>query len=825
MYKDQFMIVAQKEITRNGKKILDEQVVFTGRTLKEARDQAVRLTEETGHLHTVKDVVVDGNYSKILNDTMLLEQDRLVFGPRRSEPLANALTGQHRLADPIEALDRSVQAVGRSIGIEEYVKIQEMKFAQTFGDIIDKNTWNAYQRSRFGPEAVTQDLRAKARGSEPLRTRAQEALQLWNYYQMLRGTSESFVTRQWRGGIRSLAFQMEQLVGAKGVAEWLNNVSRGTDPLSVAKGLVFTTLIAANPFRQYALQSAQYAFMLGVNPIIAVSALRHAQVVRIGLNTIDTPNWELWRKSMAGVLRMTEDEVEIVVREFKSSGLVAELNSYGYVGAQITDPSLTYKPGALAGTVQTAGNIIGAPFRAAKKIGFEWGEMNNLASTWTFSLKQYLSQTGKRVGDLSPKEWQNVGAQASGYALGMHKAGTMAYQQGLMSLLTQFWSIQHKAVAAMLPGRFGSKAFNNSQKAGIAFTQLMFYGAAGLGIEELVRDIYATTGVLDDVPQDRANNIVRFTTTGIGEMLLNHVLTEEAGERVDLSFSSSFAPAGAPVSTVIDFMMTAIHLGGMEALMQQTAGGSTFGRYTDMAQYLHYTLAMSETLPDTPGKVERVLTLAPTVFSGWNNAIKAFYAMRTGQLVTRFGDHRTHITYSEAVLKGLFGLQTHEEADLRRIYNLDGKGFSFDEKMADDIARNIYRAMNLNLLAFEGRDDFNFTRMAAAYEGERIILEILNDDEKEQVRLAFLKQAIDRRGKPDDVFFRIYNMAFAGDAPLDRIYSEVRTNLFAEKYNEQRDAALRLIEQMIEGRNERTEWHLDENFRRFDQNKFHLEDQ
>jgi len=285
-------------------------------------------------------------------------------------------------------------------------------------------------------------------------------------------------------------------------------------------------------------------------------------------------------------------------------------------------------------------------FRAAKKIGFEWGEMNNLASTWTFSLKQYLSQTGKRVSDLSPKEWQNIGAQASGYALGMHKAGTMAYQQGLMSLLTQFWSIQHKAVAAMMPGRFGSKAFTNSQKAGVAATQLMFYGAAGLGIEELVRDIYATTGVLDEVPQDRANNIVRITTTGIGEMLLNHVLTEEAGERVDLSFSSSFAPAGAPVSTVVDFMMTLVHLGGMEALMQQTAGGSTFGRYTDMAQYLHYTLAMSETLPDTPGKVERVLALSPTVFSGWNNAMKAFYAMRTGQLVTRFGDHRTHITYS-----------------------------------------------------------------------------------------------------------------------------------------------------------------------------------
>lgn len=825
-YKDQFMIVAQKSITRNGVATTDDQVVFTARTKGEADAQAARLTEETGVPHVSKDVVVDDNYSKILNDTMLLEQDRLVFGPRRSEPLTNALTGEARLADPVEALDRSIKAVGRSIGIEEYVKVQEMKFIQTFGDIIDKKTWLAYQQSRFGPRAITDHLKALKKQGEPIRRKAQEALQLWNYYQMLRGTAEPIITREFRAGIRSLAFKVEQMTGAKSVAEFLNNVSRfESGPLGVAKGLVFTTLIAANPFRQYALQSAQYAFMLGVNPRIAISALRHAQTVRIGLNTIDTPNWEGWRKSIAVVLRMSEDEVEIMVRQFKSSGLVAELNSYGYVGAQITDPSMTYRPGIISGGVQSIGNIVGAPFRLAKKVGFEWGEMNNLSATWTFSLKQYLRANKKRVSDLTPKEWQDIGAQASGYALGMHKAGTMAYQQGLVSLLTQFWSIQHKALQAMIPGRYGSKAFTGSQKAGIAAVQFGFYGAAGLGIEELVRDIMAQTGVLDDVPQEKANNIVRVIGTGVGEMVLNHVLTEENEERVDLSFSSSFAPAGAPVSTVTDFLMAMINFNTLDSLMRQTAGGSTLGRYTDMARYLHYTLAISDTLPDTPDKLERVLTIAPTVFSGYNNAMKAFYAMRTGQLVTRFGDHRTHITYSEAVLKGLFGIETHEEADLRRIYNLDGKGFSFDEKMADDIARNVYRAMNLNLLAFEGRGDNDFTRMAAAYEGERLILEILNDDEKEQVRLAFNKLALKRRGKPDDVFLRLHTAAFQGQVPIERMYSEVRTNLFAEKYNEQRDSLLRQIQQMVEGRNERTEWYLDQNLRRFDENRFNLEEE
>ncbi|MEE8113820.1 MAG: hypothetical protein V3T23_05645, partial [Nitrososphaerales archaeon] len=51
IYKDQFMIVAQKQILRNGTKTVDEQVVHTARTKGEAEQAAKRLTEETGQPH------------------------------------------------------------------------------------------------------------------------------------------------------------------------------------------------------------------------------------------------------------------------------------------------------------------------------------------------------------------------------------------------------------------------------------------------------------------------------------------------------------------------------------------------------------------------------------------------------------------------------------------------------------------------------------------------------------------------------------------------------------------------------------------------------
>lgn len=204
--------------------------------------------------------------------------------------------------------------------------------------------------------------------------------------------------------------------------------------------------------------------------------------------------------------------------------------------------------------------------------------------------------------------------------------------------------------------------------------------------------------------------------------------------------------------------------------------------------------------------------------------MKAFYAMRTGQLISAFGDNRTNATYVEAVLKGLLGVQTHDEADVQRIYGLDGKAFSFDANLAEDMAAHIYRMMNKNLLIFEGLDDFNFTRAAAAIEGERIILQLLEPHEIEQVKAAFFDLANKKRGDADDVLMTAIRFAREGSVTPERIYSEVRTILNDPEIAQEREAMLNLVQSLIEGRNDRIEWYREQNQSFDDTSQFLLEE-
>jgi hypothetical protein len=821
MYKDNFFVARRDVVEKNGKKVgpdgkplTNDTSVMTARTLREAEDIAARLTSETGVNHEAVNMLADSNFSKVVNDTLLLEQDRLIFAKRTTDGLTRGDGTPTPLADPVEAYHRATKAVGRAIGIEDYIKIQEQRFIQTYSDIIDANKWQRYKSNQLGPQAITDDLGRLASGGGAQAKKAGEAQQLWRYYQMLRNTEDPVTLRLYRSAVGSIARGVEKLLDSPSAGEFIARTAEW-DPFSFTKGIVFATLIASNPTRQYALQTMQFSFLTGANPRIALASIPDFNLMRVGLAMIDTPQWDEWVKMMAKKGKYTKDEVKAIVTQYRNSGLVAEIDSYAYIGAQIAEKNLAHTTNPIVGGFQALRNAVNTPIRMAKKYGFVAGESNNLAMTYSFALREYLDKTGKNILSLTQREWQQIGAQASGYALAMHKAGTVAYQQGFISTLTQFWSIQHKATMAMMPGRFGSKAFTNQQKAGIAATQLAMYGPAGWGVVEIVRDIFAETRVLEGVDPETSANITRIVSTGIMELALNEMLSSITQEDVDSSFSSSFAPAGAPIATVSDFLTTSMQLGLLDGVMQQTAGGSTFGKYADMAEYIYVTMNMDGTLPDTPSKLERILINSVTPLSGVSQGLKGFYALRMGQLMTQYGDHRIQMSWPEALLKGVLGVSSNAEEDFRRLQEIDGKGFYFDQNNAEETANMVWRAQVRNLLFFEGQGEYDFNKAMAEVEGERGILSMLRPDEFEMVREAYLKIVNDMRGTEEDIFEIMMRFAEEGAATPERIIREVEQNLVFEKYPNQREQMLYTLENMINGRDERMEWYRDEN-RRFD---------
>jgi hypothetical protein len=234
-------------------------------------------------------------------------------------------------------------------------------------------------------------------------------------------------------------------------------------------------------------------------------------------------------------------------------------------------------------------------------------------------------------------------------------------------------------------------------------------------------------------------------------------------------------------------------------------------------------MGLSETLPNTPSKLERVVAVVPTVLSGMSNALQGFYALRMGQLMTQFGDHRIQVSWPEAVLKATVGVSTNQEEDYRRLTEMNGKGFYFKQSDAKETASLIWKAQVKNLLLFEKMGDYDINRAMAQVEGMRVVMSTLKDHEKEMVRTEYLKLVNDVRGTPEDIFMILLRYVDTNATSPEKMIEAVRANMLIGKYPDQQEKLVIELERMIKGRNERMDHYEQQNLKFDDELNFLLD--
>ena len=253
--------------------------------------------------------------------------------------------------------------------------------------------------------------------------------------------------------------------------------------------------------------------------------------------------------------------------------------------------------------------------------------------------------------------------------------------------------------------------------------------------------------------------------------------------------------------------------------------GSTMGRYHDVAQYINETMFGGGNIPDTPSKVERIALVIPSVLSGVDNALKGFYAVRMGQTITQFGDNRIKMSWPEAVLKGLLGVSTNKEEDYRRLQGLSDKGIVFGRSEAEKVAAIIWKAQVKNLKFFEGTGKWDMNRAIAMAEGERAIYNLLKPHEQEMVKQKFLEIVLRRRGTEQDIFMRLWKLMQDTAITPEVLQRAVRSNLLFDDYPREQEQMLGMLEQMLEGQDERMQWYKDQNLKFDDELNFLLDRQ
>lgn len=107
------------------------------------------------------------------------------------------------------------------------------------------------------------------------------------------------------------------------------------------------------------------------------------------------------------------------------------------------------------------------------------GERFNRRLSWLVSLERYMNRNNLTdYTKLSDEDWHNINADSNTFMLSMHAANKARWQNGVMSIPTQFMQVQTKFIEEVLLNL--ENGLTPTERAKIALGQVAAYGAHGI---------------------------------------------------------------------------------------------------------------------------------------------------------------------------------------------------------------------------------------------------------------------------------------------------------------------------------------------------------
>ena len=317
------------------------------------------------------------------------------------------------------------------------------------------------------------------------------------------------------------------------------------NPLGVFKTTTFNLMLSFLNVRQKLVQMSGMLLPIMMHPLEATQSmpdflyLRTAQAMATDVNA--------WSKNSKYV-GLNPEKMKTLHRAWIKSGIadsILENADYGlYQG--------------------THGAYYSVPLahEASKKLRFFYdsGELDYRAMAFTLAFNRKASQHGwDLTKPLNDAQLREVVQETLRLGMNMGPANAARWQNsGATGLLTQFWQQTHKFYENMVFGLATDNAratgrlvkenqWTQQETFNVLFGSLLMAGAAGFGIDELVKEfdanLFSKEGLNLDPVKDR--EIVSFLRGGITELLAFNLM----GYEVDLADSIS---PGSGISMVID---------------------------------------------------------------------------------------------------------------------------------------------------------------------------------------------------------------------------------------------------------------------------------
>lgn len=532
---------------------------------KKAAGKSVRFTEVG---YDFDRSLSDLSQRGAMMEDMYINMGGPVYGHRNGGQLRNfSKAAGDILVDPIEALMRGMEIVGRNVTKGELAENMRQKLY----NYARQN--NLLRDPRVVPSSV-EDLVGSAQNAKQF-NKAKAYLEMIDVMLRTPDAVDQMVSKFYLSASNILSdLALKNVPGASALAGRVaTKAAKGGDPMALLMGLNHRRTIASSPIAQAALQASQSLLMLGVAPVQYAKSV--AQVTQfstlVGLRTlglhgskrgVDNKLFTETAGTLAKTMGLEREELIKLVDTVLESGLVDAVGYHTQMRVAMrsaAEERMLANASAMnkGGVSRLAGNFArtadAATFGTMSRFGFEGGEnINQLVTFLTF----YNRDKAKGVAKLGDADYTRrlIGDVAEITGNMIPEMG-FAYQRGWLKAAFQFVSFQHKMLLLTLPKSLGgSRSFTEAEKFGMVFAQFLLFGRrAAPHVDALYRAIDSQILALEGEEGEKNEIVAAWrhpATRAVMDGLImdwsaNQVIKALAGkDQPDYAIAERFAPGG-----------------------------------------------------------------------------------------------------------------------------------------------------------------------------------------------------------------------------------------------------------------------------------------
>lgn len=666
-YDDPYYIVKKVDgVTLNGSarsagQAVHSEAIATAGTNRQANARVRRLTQiavDEGEKGVTYEVVrannINNTESTLFQKEALHREGRLFWDERNANRLPDANGSRAKLEDPVRSLERGIGQMARLATHEDPLRSIKKAWKNDYGNLVDPRLLESFDLKELSGRLA--DLRRTTNG-KAAKVRVREAEELINYLRLIEGTDTAVVP-----ALREATINLAQWIGQfTRSTRGLEKFAQTVDPFKTMRSVAFHAFMVFRPLRQAALQSAQIGYLAPLRPgyVATPQFFRDAYGLRHGIAKLRAAGFDdgFSTAKAAKAMGLTKREYNVLIREFDRSGLIDLVDVHSFAGG-----AAKFRKTALPKNQSTLGTI-GYKARAGgnalsgwmQKIGFNFGEGNNLTFTYNLALKRRMEKQGyKSVTDMTRKDWDQLKVEASNLALGMVKPNNFAYQQGAIGVMTQFLSFSHKAALGLI---LQNPAIKGKDALKIFFGGFAIYGANWAGMREQSEQYLTEIGVSNQNLPGTEISLVDFISSGLIDTSFNLILELLSKDHKDVDFGF-MTPSPDPLR------FWEMQLETLVEAPWKVVGGPFGNLASKMLTAVDMTRAVWGT-PDIDPSDKFMMTgqlLLSGAFPVANDANQAYFAYKMNQWYTQSKEPLPLRPTLDGILaRGLLGARTKEE--------------------------------------------------------------------------------------------------------------------------------------------------------------------